>query len=93
VCCRRYFGFNLRTVKKLGGAKGGKWVDGTHWAYAGGQIKSLLSLISYLGKGKYNEKYLGVKIPKTNLQPADLEAARTFAGGLADQLVGDRQSA
>jgi menaquinone-dependent protoporphyrinogen IX oxidase len=93
VCCRRYWGFNLRTVKKLGIERGGQYVDGAHWSYAGGQVKSLLSLLSYLGKGEQRERYLGVKIPATNLQPADLEDARVFAGGLADRLVGDRQSA
>jgi hypothetical protein len=31
--------------------------------------RSLLSLISYLGTGEYRERYLGVKILPTNLQP------------------------
>ncbi len=93
VCCRRYWGFNLKTVKNLGVNRGGEYVDGAHWSYAGGQVKSLLSLLSYLGKGENRERYLGVRIPVTNLQPADLEDARVFAGGLADRLVGDRQSA
>jgi hypothetical protein len=93
VCCRRYWGFNLTTVKKLGIKHGGEFVDGAHWAYAGGQIKSLLSLLSYLGHGKNNEKYLGVKIPVTNLQAPDLEQARVFANGLAERLVGDRPAA
>jgi menaquinone-dependent protoporphyrinogen IX oxidase len=92
VVCRRYWGFNLKTVEKLGTERGGEYVDGTHWSFAGGQIKSLLSLISYLGKGENRERYLGVKIPVTNLQAGDLAGARTFAGGLADRLVGDRQS-
>ena len=63
VVCRRYWGINLRAVKKLGTAKGGSYVDGAHWAFAGGQIKSLLSLLSYLGKGENRDRYLGVKIP------------------------------
>jgi menaquinone-dependent protoporphyrinogen IX oxidase len=87
VVCRRYWGFNLRTVKKLGIAQGGTYVDGAHWSYAGGQVKSLLSLLSYLGKGENRERYLGVKIPITNLQAADLEGARTFAAGLAERVV------
>jgi menaquinone-dependent protoporphyrinogen IX oxidase len=93
VCCRRYWGFNLKTVKKLGVKHGGKFVDGAHWAYAGGQIKSLLSLLSYLGHGKNNEKYLGVNIPVTNLQAPDIEQARTFASGLAQRLADERQTA
>jgi menaquinone-dependent protoporphyrinogen IX oxidase len=93
VVCRRYWGVNLRTVKKLGIAQGGSYVDGAHWAYAGGQVKSLLSLLSYLGKGENRERYLGVKIPITNLQAGDLEGARAFAAGLAERLVDDRQAA
>jgi menaquinone-dependent protoporphyrinogen IX oxidase len=87
VVCRRYWGINLRAVKKLGTAKGGSYVDGAHWAFAGGQIKSLLSLLSYLGTGESRDHYLGVQIPPTNLQPDDLEQARTFAGRLADRLA------
>jgi hypothetical protein len=68
VVCRRYFGHNLRTVKKLATERGGKFVDEIHFAYKGGQIKSLLSLISYLGSGKYKGKFVGVKIPRTNIE-------------------------
>jgi hypothetical protein len=92
VVCRRYWGFNLRGVKKLGSERGGEYVDGIHLSFAGGQVRSLLSLISYFGKGEDRERYLGVKIPPTNLQPNYREQARAFANGLADRVVGDRQS-
>ena len=89
VVCRRYFGHNLRTVKKLASRLGARYVDGIHFAYQGGQIRSLLSLLSYLGSGEYRERYLGVPIPPTNIQDAQLETARTFASRLADrQLCG-----
>ena len=87
VACRRYWGHNLRTVKKLGGKAGGEYVDGTHFSYLGGQIRSLLSLISYLGSGEYRDRYMGVKIPPTNLQAEHLQAAREFAGRLADTVT------
>ncbi len=87
VVCRRYFGHNQRTVKKLATQRGGKYLDGIHFAYQGGQIKSLLSLLSYLGTGEYRDRYLGVKIPPTNIQEYHLAEARTFANGLADQLT------
>ena len=87
VVCRRYWSFNLNAVRKLGTANGGDYVDGTHWAFAGGQVKSLLSLLSYLGNGENREHYFGVKIPPTNLQADELEAARAFAAGLADRLA------
>jgi menaquinone-dependent protoporphyrinogen IX oxidase len=87
VVCRRYWGFNLKSVRKLGTERGGTYVDGIHFSFAGGQVQSLLSLISYFGKGENRERYLGVKIPPTNLQPGYLEQARLFATGLADDLV------
>jgi hypothetical protein len=92
VCCRRYWGHNLRTVKKLGTKKGGTYLDGTHFSYEGGQIRSLLSLLSYMGTGEYREKSHGVKIPPTNIQDYHLEAAREFAGGLADSLKVEQPS-
>ena len=81
VCCR-YWGNNQRTVKRLGTEAGGKYVDGLHHAYEGGQIKSLLSLVSYLGSGEYREKFHGVKIPPTNLPSGFEESAAEFARGL-----------
>jgi menaquinone-dependent protoporphyrinogen IX oxidase len=86
VVCRRYWSINLNTVKKLGTKRGGEYVDGTHFAFAGGQVRSLLALLSYFGKGENRERYLGVKIPPTNLQPAYRDEARAFANELADRL-------
>jgi menaquinone-dependent protoporphyrinogen IX oxidase len=86
VVCRRYWSFNLKAVRKLGIGRGGRYLDGIHFSFAGGQIRSLLSLISYFGKGENRERYLGVRIPPTNLQPDYLEPARTFAAKLADGL-------
>ncbi len=87
VVCRRYWGFNLRAVNKLGTERGGAYIDGIHFSFAGGQVRSLLSLLSYFGKGQNQERYLGVTIPPTNLQPDYLEQAQAFATGLADRLV------
>ena len=92
VCCRRYWKHNLKTVRRLGTAAGGSFADGLHFRYLGGQIRSLLSLCSYLGSGEYRQRYLGVKIPPTNLQDHHLSEARDFANRLADTLVGAGQS-
>lgn len=89
VVCRRYWGLNLRAVRRLGAERGGEYVDGIHFSFAGGQVRSLLSLLSYFGKGENRERYLGVRIPPTNLKPEYLEQARAFAAGLADGLLGD----
>ncbi len=79
VVCRRYWRNNLKTVKHLSEHNGATVVGETHFKYLGGQVRSLLSLISYLGTGEYRERYLGIKIPPTNLQPDGEAAARTFA--------------
>jgi len=86
VVCRRYWSINLKEVRKLGTAQGGAYADGTHFQFAGGQIRSLLSLISYFGQGEMRERYLGVKIPPTNLKPDFLGQAQVFANRLADGL-------
>ena len=87
VVCRRYWKNNIKTVKTLAEGHGATSVETTHFAYLGGQVRSLLSLISYLGTGEYHERYLGVKIPPTNLQPEGDDAARAFAATLADRLA------
>jgi len=93
VVCRRYWSINLRSVRKLGTKQGGEYVDGTHFSYAGGQIRSLLALLSYFGKGENRERYLGVKIPESNLKPDYQEQAEAFANKLADGLSGTNGAA
>jgi hypothetical protein len=88
VVCRRYWKNNLKTVKTLAEANGATSVETTYFKYLGGQVRSLLSLISYLGTGEYHDRYLGVKIPPTNLQPSHHAAAREFAVRLADSFQG-----
>ena len=88
VVCRRYWRDNLRTVRKLGEKRGGRYVGGVHFEYPGGQIRSLLSLTSYLGSGDYRDRYMGLRIPTTNVQPEQLEETRRFAITLADRLFG-----
>jgi hypothetical protein len=83
VVCRRYWGNNHKTVRKLGVEHGGEYVEGIHFKYAGGQVRSLLSLISYLGSGEYRERFLGVRIPRTNLSDAQVDEGRAFARALA----------
>jgi menaquinone-dependent protoporphyrinogen IX oxidase len=87
VVCRRYWGINLRAVKKLGIRQGGEYVGGIHFSFAGGQFRSLLSLLSYFGKGENRERYLGLKIPPTNLKPDYTEQAQAFATEMANGLA------
>ena len=86
--CRRYWRSNLKTVEKLGTRQGGTYVDSVHFAAAGGQVRSLMSLISYLGTGENRARSLGIKIPAANLQPDYVEVAHGFANGLADGIRG-----
>ena len=92
VVCRRYWSINLRAVERLGTGRGGRYVGGVHFSFAGGQVRSLLSLISYFGAGENRERYLGVRIPPTNLKPDFTEDARAFAAGLAERLIGGAQA-
>jgi len=88
VVCRRYWRTNLKSVRKVGTKLGGKYVDGIHFTFAGRQIRSLMSLLSYFGAGENRERYLGVKIPPSLLKPDYREQAQSFANELADELSG-----
>jgi menaquinone-dependent protoporphyrinogen IX oxidase len=87
VCCRRYWKHNMKTLERKGTACGGTFADSIHFRYQGGQVRSLCSLLSYLSTGEYRERYLGVKIPPTNIQDYHLGQARKFADGLANRLA------
>ena len=87
VVCRRYWRQNLKSVRKVGTKLGGEYVGGIHFKFAGGQIRSFMSLISYFGAGENRERYLGVKIPPSMLKPDYLEQAQAFANELADGLA------
>jgi hypothetical protein len=50
----------------------------------------MLSLTSYLGSGEYRDRYLGVRIPETNISETQLEEARRFAAQLADRVLAQR---
>jgi flavodoxin len=86
VVCRRYWSVNLKEAKKLATARGGRFVDGIRFTYEGGQVRSLLSLLSYFGKGEMRERSLGIKIPPTNLKPDFGDQATAFANKLADSV-------
>jgi hypothetical protein len=88
VVCRQYWQENLTAVRELAEEQGGRYVDGIHFTYPGDPLRSLLSLTSYLGSGEYRDRYLGMRIPSTNVQPEHLKQTRTFAAAVADRLFG-----
>jgi menaquinone-dependent protoporphyrinogen IX oxidase len=88
VVCRQFWRENSTAVRELAEQQGGKYVDELHFTYPGDPLRSMLSLTSYLGSGEYRDRYLGMRIPPTNVQPEQLEQTRTFAAALADRLFG-----
>lgn len=86
VVARRYWSLNMKGVRKLAKKQGGEYVDNIQFVYAGRQIRSFLALFGYFTYGENREKYAGIKIPPTNLQPGYEEQARAFASKLADGL-------
>jgi menaquinone-dependent protoporphyrinogen IX oxidase len=91
VVCRRYWHWNLNEASRLGVAQGGKYIDGIHFTYEGGQVRSLLSLLSYFGKGEMRTRSFGIKIPPTNLKPDFSDQATAFANQLADSVGASAQ--
>lgn len=90
VVCRDSWKGNLDEVRELGQWQGGRYLGGMHVEYPGDQVRSMLSLTSFLGSGEYHESYRGVRLPPTNVQPEHLDEARTFAAELTDRLMGEK---
>jgi menaquinone-dependent protoporphyrinogen IX oxidase len=90
VVCRQYWEENFTAVRELAEQQGGRYADGIHFTYPGDPLRSILSLTSFLGSGEYRDRYLGVRIPTTNIQPEQLEQTRKFAAALADRLFKKR---
>jgi menaquinone-dependent protoporphyrinogen IX oxidase len=90
VVCRHNWRENLKAVRKLAQWQGGRFVGEVHFGYPGNQLFSMLSLTSYLGSGQYRDRYLGLPMPPTNVQPDQLMQTREFASVLADQVFAER---
>jgi menaquinone-dependent protoporphyrinogen IX oxidase len=93
VVCRRYWRENLKAVRKLAEKAGGRYEGAVHFGYPGDQVRSMLSLTSYLGSGQYRDRYLGLRIPTTNISEAQLDESRRFAADLADRVLAGLPSA
>ncbi len=83
---RRYYRFNLGQMKKLAEKCGGQFIDRTHFVAAGGQVKSMLSWLGYVKHGESQQRVFGLKMPPPNLRPDFDEQARSFVGGIVDEL-------
>lgn len=89
--CREFWQENYAEVCRLGEECGGRYQDEIHLTYAGyagDPLRSMLALTSYLGTGRYRERYLGLRLPPTNVQPEQLDRVRKFAADLVSRLFG-----
>ncbi|MBS9535243.1 flavodoxin family protein [Mycobacterium sp. M1] len=86
--CRSFWQENYAEVCRLGEQCGGRYTDEIHLTYPGDSARSMLALTSYLGTGTYRERFLGLRLPPTNVQPEQLDSVRKFAAGLAGRLFG-----
>ena len=84
---RRYWKGNIKDIRKLGEANGGRWLDQIHFLAAGGQVKSMLSWLSYMKHGEAAERVLGMKMPPPNLQPEFDQQARSFVDEVVDRAI------
>ena len=82
---RRYWKGNMKDVRKLGEANGGRWVGQTHFLAAGGQVRSMLSWLGYMKHGEAAERVLGMKMPPPNLKPDFEQQARSFIDEVVDR--------
>jgi hypothetical protein len=71
----------------MGTKRGGEFVDGIYFRYQGGQVRSLSSLLSFVGSGQYQERYQAVEVPPTKIRRYQLDEARKFADDLGVRLV------
>ena len=90
VVCRRFWEENYEAVRALAEHQGGRFVGEVHFTYPGDNVRSMMSLTSYLGTGRQRSRYFGLPMPPTNVSAEQLEEARKFAAGLADTLFADR---
>ena len=80
---RRSWKGNMKDVRKLGEADGGRWLGETHFLAAGGQVRSMLSWLAYMRRGEPRERILGVPMPPPNLKPDFEQQASDFVDRVA----------
>jgi flavodoxin len=80
---RRYWKGNIKDIKKLGEANGGRWLGETHFVVEGGQVKSMLSWLGYMKHGDPQERVFGLKMPPPNLKAAYVSQAQRFIDDVA----------
>lgn len=68
VVCRRLWDKNLKQVREMGEAAGGRFIGGEPFMHPGGQIGSLIQTISYLHRSDTGLRHvLGLPLPRYGL--------------------------
>jgi flavodoxin len=89
---RRYWKGNIKDVRELGEANGGRWVDQTHFLAEGGQVKTMMSWLAFYKYGEARERSFGLKMPPPNLQSNYPDQARDFIDTVHERVFGQQQS-
>lgn len=84
---RRYWKGNIKGIRMLGVRNGGRWIDETHFLAAGGQVRSMLSWLSFMFFGGPRGHFLGIPLPPPNLKPDFEEQAKSFADSLVESVI------
>lgn len=83
VVCRRLWEKNLKIVRDLGEAAGGRYIGGEPFMHPGGQLGSLVQTVSYLwGSGAPRKRMLGFRLPPYGLSPEALARLPEFTRSL-----------
>jgi flavodoxin len=85
---RRYWKGNVHTIARLGEKAGGRSMGEHHFLAAGGQVKSMLSWLSWMKHAEVRERVFGLEVPPPNLQPSFEQEAATYIDGVADRALG-----
>ncbi len=84
---RRYWKGNIRTIKQLGEASGGRWLGETHFVAEGNQVMSMASWLAFMRHGEPRERAFALRLPRPNLQADFEKQAQGFIQGVADRAL------
>ena len=84
---RRYYKYNLKTIRSLGEQSGGEFVDDAHFVADGNQVMSMWSWLVFMRHDVEKDHSIGVHLPKPNLKVGFEEPAATFINGVADKVL------
>lgn len=91
VVCRRLWKKNLATVRTMGEAAGGHFVDGEAFTHSGGQIGSLIQTVTYLFRGDGGRRrFLGFPLPPYGLSNNALARVPLFTRELLARMGDDQ---